>query len=505
MKCPKCGNELEEGKLLCEKCGEEVKFVPVFDIELEDKLRESISSMLEDMDEAKDETPADETGAQETQGGFEETDDEDELDKDELGDYVKPIPFSTLAKKRFFIVIAVAVVFVVGGIFYFAYLSRQIRQTKNSYDYQYKKAVEAAQGNDYDTAIDYLERALAVDDTSPDARFLLAQYYYEAGMSASAVSALKEILSQDTDYEGRSDVYDFLLAIYEEEGRYDEMGELLAECDVSEILTKYNEYAALAPEFNKEGGKYDEVISITISGNTTGTVYYTLDGSLPTLESAVYEMPILLEQGEYIIRAIFVNSYGTSSEAVTQNYQIEPAKPDIPEVSLESGTYSEPCLIEVYYSANTRIYYTTDGSEPSADSTRYTGPIELPYGVSNFSFIAVNSYGIASDAVSRSYELSVEANFDTELALQVLRNSLYAAGKLSDADGSVNGKLGFNRYEVSTAAYVGESLYYIVSEEYVDTTGNAHGTGNIYAIDVNTAQLYAAYKLDEGVYRLENF
>lgn len=49
MKCPNCGNELEEGKLLCEHCGEEVKIVPDFDIELEDKLKESISDMLQDM------------------------------------------------------------------------------------------------------------------------------------------------------------------------------------------------------------------------------------------------------------------------------------------------------------------------------------------------------------------------------------------------------------------------------------------------------------------------
>ena len=48
MKCPNCGNELEEGKLLCENCGYEVKIVPDFDIELEDRLKESISSMMED-------------------------------------------------------------------------------------------------------------------------------------------------------------------------------------------------------------------------------------------------------------------------------------------------------------------------------------------------------------------------------------------------------------------------------------------------------------------------
>ena len=30
MKCPNCGNELKEGNLLCEHCGEEVKIVCVF-------------------------------------------------------------------------------------------------------------------------------------------------------------------------------------------------------------------------------------------------------------------------------------------------------------------------------------------------------------------------------------------------------------------------------------------------------------------------------------------
>ena len=46
MKCPNCGTELEEEKLLCENCGYEVRIVPEFDIELEDTLKESISVMI---------------------------------------------------------------------------------------------------------------------------------------------------------------------------------------------------------------------------------------------------------------------------------------------------------------------------------------------------------------------------------------------------------------------------------------------------------------------------
>ena len=49
MKCPKCGNELEEGKLLCEQCGEEIKIVPDFYIELEAQMDETISNIVENI------------------------------------------------------------------------------------------------------------------------------------------------------------------------------------------------------------------------------------------------------------------------------------------------------------------------------------------------------------------------------------------------------------------------------------------------------------------------
>ena len=39
----------------------------------------------------------------------------------------------------------------------------------------------------------------------------------------------------------------------------------------------------------------------------------------------------------------------------------------------------------------------------------------------------------------------------------------------------------------------------------MDTLGKTHDTNNIYAIDVNTAALFQAYKVDEGVYNLQPF
>jgi hypothetical protein len=316
---------------------------------------------------------------------------------------------------------------------------------------------------------------------------------------------LEEILELNNDYDNREEVYDMLLGIYEDKADYAKMGSLLKNCDIPRILTKYNKYTALEPVFNKEGGVYDELISITISGNSDGFVYYTLDGTIPTKNSLVYETPILLESGEYIVRAMFVNMYGIQSDIVSQNYYISLATPEAPLIEPDSGVYDKPVMIEAYYDNKSKIYYTTDGSTPTKKSNRYVGPIEMPYGISNFSFVTIDDSGLSSSVVSRTFHLEIDANFSTDLAITVLKNNLWAQGKLANVEGNVPNKLGLNQYEVKTLYSMDDRTYYIVYEEYVDTMGKVHDTSNIYAIDVETADLYTAYKLDEGKYNLRPF
>ena len=362
---------MEEGKLLCENCGYEVKIVPDYDIELEDKLKESISSMMEDM-----------AGETMDDSGF-----DDDI-KDSKSDYFpnKVIHLSKIKK----VVIALAVLFVMaGGIAVFTiHMVDDYRY--NSFEYQYDKAVMCAAHNNYTEAVSYLERALAINPNDLEARFLLAKYYEKNGQLQSPISLLEELLNTNMVYEDRDEVYDMLLGIYEAGKDYTKMGDLLETCDVPRILSKYNKYAALKPEFNKQGGVYDELISIALKGNTQGFLYYTLDGTVPTDNSSVYETPILLESGDYTVKAMFVNMYGRKSEVVTQHYYINLSAPENPVIEPESGTYTEPVMIEVYREYGTKVYYTTDGSVPGKNSHQYTEPIEMVYGISNFSFIAID-------------------------------------------------------------------------------------------------------------------
>lgn len=53
---------------------------------------------------------------------------------------------------------------------------------------------------------------------------------------------------------------------------------------------------ALAPEFSVDAGKYDNVDNLEVELNGNGTIYYTLDGSNPTLNSKVYSSPLILDK-----------------------------------------------------------------------------------------------------------------------------------------------------------------------------------------------------------------
>lgn len=486
MKCPKCGRELDEGKLLCEYCGEEVNMVPDFDIELEAEIHKNISNMVEDISLQVKEEYIDEN-----------LDEEDDL-KEYLRDYFPKNKKNIKRGKRIipFFVIAIVVFILIGVTIYFAIPASQ----NNSYEYQYNKAVECATMDHYDEAVIYLERALALNPSNIDARFLLAKYYDKSGQSQSAILVLEELLKLET--ERKEEIYDLLLKILESRQDYKKMGELLKECDIERIVSKYNKYAALQPVFNKEEGVYDELISITIKGNTEGFVYYTLDGSTPTKNSMVYESPILLESGDYVIKALFVNMYGVESDIITKTYYINLLVPEEPDINLESGSYDKPQMIEIYHADDTKIYYTMDGTTPTEKSTRYTEPIEMPYGVSNLAIVAINESGVQSSVVKRTFQLAIQANFSTTLALQVLKNNLWANGTLFDLDGHVPNRLGINTYYVQTVVELNGRVYYIVYEEYVDTTGKAHETNNMYAIDVETADLYTARKIGAGKYSL---
>ena len=83
-------------------------------------------------------------------------------------------------------------------------------------------------------------------------------------------------------------------------------------------------YQAESPVFSYRGGNYNQVLSLTLSTPTEGaSIYYTTDGSDPSLSSAIYESPILLTQST-LVKAMAVKDGIAYSFVVGEGYNITP-------------------------------------------------------------------------------------------------------------------------------------------------------------------------------------
>lgn len=460
MKCQECGNELEEGKLYCEICGKDVQIVPVFDSEIEMSISETLSAVAENFQQEESSVIM-----------------------------VQNVKQRKIRQLIVGIVIISMVSFIVSGIF-FIYQSQ-------SFEFQKAKAVECAAKMNYSDAIEYANKALSLETTNVEIRLLLSDYYKQHNEIENSVIVLREIISIDPDNET---AYRNLIKIFEAKKDYNAINRLLLSGNSKEIVKTFQKYIAYPPEYSYPEGNYNEVIAIKLSANTTGKIYYTLDGSIPNRNSEVYTAPLILESGEYQINSVFVNEFGVLSEVVKKQYLIDVAIPPAPEVSPKTGVYNMPTMIEVNVPALCDVYYTTDGSLPTQDSILYTNPIAMTIGNSNFKFVAYSSDGIGGEITSRQYTLSIQTAISIGEAVNLLVPALQEKGVILDFEGNLPNLSGHNVYIASTIIDVGGLYYYLVVEYHVDLLGTYTKTGNIYGVGGDSGLLYKIVVNPDGTY-----
>lgn len=463
MKCPHCGNELKEGHLICEKCGEEIRIVPDFEPEIENSITETLSTLAA-LQEGED--------GQEQQAD-EMIEEESEPETDEI----------VADGRKIWIMASLILLFVVALISCGAY-AYHIRTV----EYQISKAKEYAAKQSYKEAIACLEAAYEKHPDVAQLLFLEADYYYLQQDNDSAIRVLYRIIEGEGFlYEDLEAAYNKVITILANQELYGQINELLRNCPESGIVSMFQSYLAMEPEFSYVEGSYAEVIPLKLSSNTAGTIYYTMDGSMPTKNSLIYTAPLFLETGEYTVSAFFVNDYGIESEVVSKTYIINLAVPNAPEVELYSGEYTEPMMISVEGLEGCRIFYTTDGSDPTEDSVPYTGPIPMPLGKTLFKFVNISEEGVSSEVTLRTYTLSLRDAITTSHAVSRLVNRLIETGYLEDAQGHNKRQSGTLSYQFSSVLRIGEmDDYYTIYEYYDDGTGILSRTDKVFLVQIYT-------------------
>jgi Chitobiase/beta-hexosaminidase C-terminal domain len=138
------------------------------------------------------------------------------------------------------------------------------------------------------------------------------------------------------------------------------------------------------PFISPASGNYIREVTVTITDATPGAIlYYTTDGSTPTVASPRYTAPISIpaEPIREKIRA-FATLAGVSGSTASSIFTITPQVPvPAPVISPATGSYSTNKSITISDSlSGANIYYTLDGTTPASEATPYAGPFYFPPG-----------------------------------------------------------------------------------------------------------------------------
>lgn len=340
---------MAEGKLYCEHCGEDIHIVPDFEPELERSLELTMNGILEDLDEDFHEEPYEE----EDDGGlWEESGQEYDEEPEDTEGQGRPRRKKGRYLLIFLLVTGVLILLAAGMAVWAAY-------NYNSEEYLVNKAAQYVTAGKYDKAIAYYNRALELDAGNVQLTFELAEVYLMKNNKVEYEYLMREIIkNKNATIEELDSAYSKLIAIYRARGDYQTINDLLLDSKNETLLSTYQGYIAREPEFSVKEGYYTSIQPLKLTVIGTGKIYYTMDGTEPTENSAQYTAPIILENGDYVIKAYFVNENGVSSSVISKEYHIENDEILAPEVNALSGRYVYPIDIEVV-DPEDNVYYTT--------------------------------------------------------------------------------------------------------------------------------------------------
>ena len=126
-----------------------------------------------------------------------------------------------------------------------------------------------------------------------------------------------------------------------------------------------------------DGGTFATSQNVTLSTTTaSAAIYYTLDGSMPTPASTLYTEPITISV-DTTVRAIASAPGYVQSAVSSATFTFTDQAPPVSFLPA-AGTYTSAQQVTLSDTDTAaKIYYTTNGTPPTAASNLYTGPFQV--------------------------------------------------------------------------------------------------------------------------------
>ncbi|HPS38341.1 MAG TPA: chitobiase/beta-hexosaminidase C-terminal domain-containing protein, partial [Candidatus Cloacimonadota bacterium] len=181
----------------------------------------------------------------------------------------------------------------------------------------------------------------------------------------------------------------------------------------------------IGPIFDPWGATFDHGISVILqppTGFEGAVIYYTTDGSTPTISSDVYNQPIPVPALGDIENLVTIKAFYTypdipNSQIVSSTYRIT-GRVANPVFNPVSGLYYSQTNVSITCpNLGASVYYTLDGSDPvigNPNTLLYSGPILVPTMTSvTIKAIAVRTGWINSNIVTSTYNITGVVTINT--------------------------------------------------------------------------------------------
>ena len=284
MKCTKCGATIPADKLYCENCGEEVNIVPLFEPEVETRLDENLHKISNEV--------------------MEDVSVQNEKKKKRKKHYLT------------FVLILVFLSLIAGMI--------GLKYLLDSPEYQSNKGNRYLYSEEYKKAVSCYEKALSKKPENVIEIYLcLVKCYEKLGYDGKYEEILLRIIENDlADEIQQITAYSKLIALYQEGNSYQTINNLLKACSNENVITRFKQYLVSSPTFSYEEGHYQEIIPLKIISPDGDKIFYTFDGTEPTVDSQMYTEPIFMDDGIYHFKAVCIDEHGVKSDVVEKTYEV---------------------------------------------------------------------------------------------------------------------------------------------------------------------------------------
>ncbi|MBQ8171088.1 MAG: chitobiase/beta-hexosaminidase C-terminal domain-containing protein [Oscillospiraceae bacterium] len=249
---------------------------------------------------------------------------------------------------------------------------------------------------------------------------------------------------------------------------------------VTETLTR-EFYTVETPVITPaDGSEFVLSQTVTISCATEGaTIYYTTDGTMPTIKSEKYTKPFTVTATTTVkAYAVATEMYDSAVASAKLTRKIVPAAtPVITPVDGTAFAGAQTVTITCATEGAT-IYYTTNGSEPTTKSRKYTGP-----------------FGITATTTIKAFAVCDKID-DSAVATAKLTKQVIASAKtvatptFMPGDGSEFGSV---EYVTINCATEGVMIFY-TTDGSTPTTSSSRYTGNITLTKTTTIKAIAVHE-----------